>query len=261
MVPHDSAHSDIADLVTAVSYIEQTDMSGLNTNDIRALLVETSLFLTARSSGDFPQALFDKFRSTEPTERIASLLIVELSLKAELANATKQSKIGATSEDEEEEEDIEEEDEESEDDEETKIAAAAQKLAEKFTYKKQIIKFTLKMWDADTGRQTVRMGAISKSETAKDKVSQTKSWLRDKIQALGINGLFVGLAKLMDSSRTVDVIVRLLGTALLPVFVVGALLVTLLRFTKNPFTAFGRFFKDIYEGSILEEMLAQGEGA
>lgn len=200
------------------------------------------------------------FKETAKVEQLACLHILENLVEDQLTVAAVVKTGNNSEEDSTTEEEVEEvEEDEAEEENENQIAQAAEKLAETFSYKADIVKFSIRTWDKDTGRKEFRMNFMSGSKRANDGWSGFKHSIKTQIQKLSIDGAVLGLAKLMEKYKLLNVAIKSLGTAMLPFFVLAAMLFTFLRLLRNPLRPITKMFRELFEGSALESFLQPDE--
>jgi len=221
---------------------------------IKTCLVESDLFIAAKTEGVLSAEFLNSVNLEISSEDKPYAKILAMMLKEELFVAGK----AAADSDEEAEEEVEETDDEPDDEEEdSQGMAAAQKFVDMFSYRNELVSYSLDKFDSHTGRRTMRLRAIRKSSAAKTKVSVAKSKVRDFVQKIGIDGAFLGLANLMKKHKTVEVGVKMVGTIFLPFFAIAGLIYTAIKLSRNPLKAILKPFRDVLQGSELEQLLEE----
>lgn len=248
ILSRNQSFSKISDMI---DYVEQALDHRESRKEIKSAIL---LGLEGVSSNSI-----DSFAKTASKEQLLHLYILDDTLKGHNLNLA--SSTSSESKDETEpEEDVEAIEEESDEEgEDNKLAQAAEKLTETFSYKSYIIKLSLKTWDSHTGRKKLRFDFMSGSKRANDGWNGAKNTLKSFIQKISIDGAVLGLAKLMEKNKFLEIAVKTIGTFMLPFFLFAAVLFALLRLIRNPLRPLGKVVKDMFEGSALESFLQPDE--
>ena len=117
---------------------------------------------------------------------------------------------------------------------ESEIKKFIHSMTERFTYMPEIKNY-FKILLERNEKMNIHYFSAKKSYTKFQIVlGKLKSKIKELSEFLGIDGVFILLAKVMDRSKFIDIIIKLIGTFVAAGLAVVASLITIFRWMQNP---------------------------